>query len=210
MSLKPSVRIALLAVIALAAAGCAVAYLSVPPDARLGTGVRFAMFHGASTWVNMVTFTLAGAAGVAFALGVRKLRPIDESLRWLSLGMWVFNTVLGIMSMDINWGAVKWDEPKLLMTFGLLAGAFVILAVQLIVEDPRVPAVLDGVFAIALWTLVFAVPNFFHPDSPVFNSTDPAYRIGFFGMVGSIAVIAGCITVLVAGRPQAGEGHATS
>lgn len=200
MPLAKTTRTVLYAAIAIAVVGCAVSILSIPPDARLGTMVRFVMFHGASTWVNMGTFTLAGVLGIAYVLGSRGALRWAEAFRWFSLPLWVVNTVLGILSMQLLWGGILWDEPRLLMTFGILAAAIVILALQLIFDHPKVPAALDALLAGTLWYLVLVLPNLFHPDSPVFSSGDPAFIVGFFGMVGSIAVAALAIVILVARR----------
>jgi len=208
--LTPKARLVLFVLIALAAVACVVSLMAIPPDQRLGAMVRFVMFHGASTWVNMGTFTLAGVLGLAFVFGAGKLGRWGEAFRWLSLPLWAVNTVLGILSMKLIWGGILWDEPRMLMTFGLLAGSVVILAVQLIFDHPKVPAVLDAVLAAALWFLVLVLPNLFHPDSPVFNSDNAVYIYAFFGMVGSIAVAALAIVTLVARRrhPEHPHGHA--
>lgn len=210
MPLSKNARIALVALIALAVVACVVSVLSIPPDERLGMMVRFVMFHGASTWVNMGTFTLAGLFGLAFIFGAAKLGRWGEALRWFSLPLWTVNTVLGILSMKLIWGGILWNEPRLLMTFGLLAASVIILAVQLIADHPKVPAALDALLAVALWYLVLALPNLFHPDSPVFNSENPVFIYAFFGMVGSIAVAALAVVTLVARRkhPEHPHGHA--
>ena len=207
MPLSKTARTALLALLPVTVVTCALAVTSIPPDAQLGSLVRFAMFHGASTWVNMATFTLAGLAGVAYVLGARKLLAWNRALRWFSLPLWAVNTVLGILSMQLIWGGILWHEPRLLMTFGLLAAAVIILAVQLIFDSPTIPALLDAGLAGGLWFLVLVLPNLFHPESPVFSSENAAYAYGFFGMVGSIAVFAFAVITLVATRPGTGEVH---
>jgi len=206
MPLAKTTRIMLYASIAIAGAGCAVSILSIPPDAKLGTMVRFVMFHGASTWVNMGTFTLAGLFGIALLLGIKGAQPWNEAFRWFSLPMWMANTVLGIMSMLLLWGGILWDEPRLLMTFGILAAAIVILALQLIFSRPKLSAALDALLAGTLWYLVLVLPNLFHPDSPVFSSGDPAFINGFFAMVGTIAIVALAIVTLVARRGRGDDG----
>ncbi|MBN1192190.1 MAG: hypothetical protein JXA36_00645 [Coriobacteriia bacterium] len=210
MPLSKTARTVLIAVIPIAAVACAVAVLSIPEDERLGAMVRFVMFHGASTWVNMGTFTLAGVCGLGFVFGAKKLGRWGEAFRWFSLPLWTVNTVLGIMSMQLIWGGILWNEPRLSMTFGLLAAAVIILALQLIFDHPKVPAALDAFLAAALWLLVLVLPNLFHPDSPVFNSDNMAYIYGFFGMVLSIAVVALAVVTLVARRkhPEHTHGHA--
>lgn len=208
MPLSSKARTLLFAVIVLAVVACVVSILAIPPDERLGTMVRFVMFHGASTWVNMGTFTLSGVLGLAFIFGAGKLGRWGEALRWFSLPLWTVNTILGILSMKLIWGGILWNEPRLLMTFGLLAGSIVILAMQLIVDHPKVPAALDAVLAAALWFLVLVLPNLFHPDSPVFNSENPVYIYAFFGMVGSIAAAAAAVVTLVARRKHPEHPHA--
>lgn len=208
MPLSRTARTVLLALIPLSAVACAIAILSIPPDQKLDTMVRFVMFHGASTWVNMATFTLAGLAGIAYLFGATRLLPWGQAFRWFSLPLWIVNTVLGVLSMQLLWGGILWKEPRLLMTFGLLAGSVVIVAMQLIVDSPKVPAALDAILAASLWYLVIFLPNLFHPDSPVFSSGNSAYIVGFLGMVVSLAVAAVAIVTIVARRGGSSEGGA--
>lgn len=205
MPLSSKGRAFAFALIALAAVGAAAAVLLTPPDQKLGAMVRFVMFHGASTWVNMATFTIAGVLGLLGLVGVTAVRPWGVAFRWVSLPLWCVNTVLGILSMQLIWGGILWDEPRLGMTFGVLAGALLIFAVQLIFDSPKIPAALDALLAGTLWTLVIVLPNLFHPDSPVFSSGNVTYIGAFLGMVGSIALGALAVATLIARRPRTGE-----
>jgi len=205
VALSRNARTLLLGLIVVAAAACAFFVSRIPPDETLGTMVRFVMYHGASTWVNMATFTLAGVLGLAFVAGLLKTPRWGEAFRWISLPLWGINTVLGILSMKLIWGGILWDEPRLKMTFGLLAAAFVVLAVQMIAHGlPKIPAALDAVLAGSLWFLVLVLPNLFHPDSPVFSSGNWDYIGNFFGVVGTLTVIAISISVLIAKRGDGG------
>ena len=205
MPLKPKTRKVLYAVIAVAAVACAAIVFTTPPDEKLGAMVRFVMFHGASTWVNMATFTLAGVLGLAYLFGRESLLRWGQAFRWISLPLWAVNTVLGVMSMKLIWGGILWAEPRLLMTFGLLFSALLIFAVQLIVDSPKVPAALDAVLAASLWALVLLLPNLFHPDSPVFSSGNWAFIGAFLGMVVTLGTIVGCTATLIARRPVVGD-----
>ncbi|KAF0208748.1 MAG: hypothetical protein Q8S43_06875 [Actinomycetota bacterium] len=198
--LSSRTRVTLVALIVGAVIGCVVSVLMTPPDEKLGTMVRFVMFHGASTWVNLLTFTLAGAAGLAFALGSQGVRVWGEAFRWISLPLWVINSILGLLSMQLIWGGILWSEPRLGMTFGVLGGALAIFAVQLIFDAPRVTAALDSLLAGTVWTLVLVLPNLFHPDSPIFQSGNWAFIVPFLGMVATIAIVALSLAVLIARR----------
>lgn len=208
MPLAKKTRTALLVAIPVLAAACAVLVFTIPPDERIGSMVRFVMFHGASTWVNMGTFTLAGLLGLAYLFGADRLGRWDEAFRWMALPHWSVNTVLGILSMKLLWGGVKWDEPRLWMSFGLLAGSLIIFGMQLIFDHPKVPAALDAVLAASLWILVVVLPNLFHPDSPVFSSGNWAYIGRFLGMVACIAAVAGIVATLIARRRHPDHPHA--
>lgn len=176
------------------------------PEVGLGAGVLAAMLHEAFTWVSLATFTLTGLTGIAFMLGRTRLLPWEQSLRWISQAMWGLNAVFLMVSMDINWGGVMWNEPILLMTIGLLLAAIAILAVQLIVNDPRVPAVLDAIIAAAFWTSVFVLPNLFRRGFYSVTAADvPAYRAGFPIVVAAVAAVVAFVAVLVVRRRRAGH-----
>ncbi|MCX8007691.1 MAG: hypothetical protein N3B11_06215 [Coriobacteriia bacterium] len=187
----------------LAGAGVVLAVAAVlltPPDQKLGGMVRFVMYHGASTWVNMLTFTVAGVLGLATLAGRDGARAFGEAFRWVALPHWVVNTILGLISMKLIWGGILWNEPRLMMTFGILAGALLVLAAQFMLDSPKVPAALDAMLAAALWVLVLVLPNLFHPDSPVFNATNRIYVATFFGMVASVALVVMPVALAVASR----------
>lgn len=173
----------------------------IPPDEKLGGMVRLVMFHGASTWVNMATFTLAGVLGIAFVAGARGAQHWGEAFRWISLPLWGINTVLGLLSMKLIWGGILWDEPRLWMTFGLLGAALFVLALQLVFDMPRLTAILDAALAGGLWALVLLLPNLFHPDSPVFSSGNWAFIGPFLGIVLAILGISMVIATLIVRRP---------
>lgn len=202
MSRSKAVPATLAALILLAVVACILAVGAIPPDAKIGMWVRFTMFHGASTWVNIASFTLAGIFGGAFLAGASGLRAWDEAFRWLALPHWAINSVLGVISMKVLWGDVGLEEPKLAMTVVVLGASALILAVQFITDHPKLVAGLDALLAAGLWTAVLLVPNVTHPDSPVFNSPDPVYRYAFFGMVGSILVIVVALAVLAGARKR--------
>lgn len=200
--LQPRTKSMLLSGVAVAVFVSVAAILSTPPDEKLGTMVRFVMFHGASTWVNMGTFTLAGVFSLLFLFGVKGAHSWGEALRWVSLPLWIINSILGLLSMQLIWGGILWSEPRLAMTFGILGGALAIFAAQMLLDSPKVPAALDAVLATTLWGLVLFLPNLFHPDSPVFQSGNWAFIGGFLGMVAGIALATVCLTILMAKRSR--------
>jgi hypothetical protein len=178
----------------------AVLIAAIPPDEKLGGMVRLVMTHGGSTWVNMATFTLAGLHGIAFVAGKARARYWGEAFRWISLPLWAINTCLGLLSMKLIWGGILWDEPRLWMTFGLLAASLAVVAIQLVFDLPKLTALLDALLAGSLWALVLLLPNLFHPDSPVFSSGNWAFIGPFLGIVAALLLIAIIVATLIARR----------
>lgn len=195
---------ALYVAIAVLAAATGVFIAVIPPDEKLGGMVRLVMTHGASTWVNMATFTLAGLLGIAFVAGKMPAGRWGAAFRWISLPLWTINTGLGLLSMKLIWGGILWDEPRLWMTFGLLAASIIVVAMQLVFNLPKLTALLDAMLAGGLWALVLLLPNLFHPDSPVFSSGNWAFIGPFLGIVESLLVIAFIVATLIARRDVAG------
>ena len=206
MSLTPVTRRLLAAAIAVFAVAAGALTFVVPADVQLGTMVRLPIFHGASTWVNMALFALAGIFGLAYAATRRdSLYAWASAFRYLAVPWWIVNTVLGIVSMRLLWNVIDLSEPKLLATFGIMLGGGVVLAVDFGFQKRVLTGLADAVLAIGVWTLLLSAREFLHPDNPVMNS-GPEIQIPFFGIVGSLLVAGVCAAVLIASRIPAEEG----
>lgn len=185
---------------ALMAATAAFAF-SMPEEQRLGALVRLVTFHGASTWVNMMLFTVAGVLAVAFlATDAASIGRWGAGVRYVALPLWLANTGLGILSSKLAWGAVNWTEPRLQASFWILIGAAVVLVIDVAVDRPRIAAVADVVLVVAFWALLLSAPNLMHPDNPVLNSGWDV-KAPFLGMVvawgGAMACAAGVVRGLL-------------
>ena len=187
-------------VLAAMAVVTAVLVFAIPPDQTLGGLVRLVIFHGATTWVNLATFTLAALLSAAFLVSGRLgLYWWASAFRYVSLPLWLMNAVLGVVSMRLAWGGFEWDEPRLRMTFVVLMAALVVFAVDFLVGDRRLAAVLDIALAGVLWYLLMTTHNLAHPDSPVFASGSTIVAI-FLGLVVACFVIAVVIASLIRDR----------
>ena len=168
----------------------AVLVFAIPPDRSLGGLVRLVIFHGATTWVNLATFTLAALMSAAFLVTSRLgFYWWASAFRYVSLPLWLVNTMLGVISMRLAWGGFEWAEPRLRMTFWVLLGALVVFAADFLVGNRRLTAVLDIGLAGVLWYMLMTTHNLAHPDSPVFASGSMIIAI-FLGQVVACFVIA--------------------
>jgi hypothetical protein len=158
-------------VIALAVVACGVFVFLTPVEAMLGQYLKLVLFHGASTWVNLVTFTTAGALAVAFLVNHRPgTYAYAASARYTSFVLWIFNTVLGMGSAYLTWGPSFMGEPRLRLSFVILFILGIAIALDIMMDKPRLHAAFDVAIMVAVWLFVFATPKEIHPNSPVLAS----------------------------------------
>lgn len=173
----------LAATVAVSVVASAVLVAAVPVEVRLGQLLKLVLFHGASTWVDLIAFTLQALLGVAFLVSGRSsLYSWARTLRYMTPVWWAANTVMGIVSMRLAWGGFVWGEPRMRMTLWILVASFILLGLDQFVERRRLLAAGDVAIGILLWSLVFASPKVMHPDNPVFASGGTMIGL-FVGMV---------------------------
>lgn len=173
----------LAAVVAVSVVASAGLVAAVPVEVRLGQLLKLVLFHGASTWVDLLAFTLQALLGAAFlVLGRSSLYSWARTLRYIGPIWWAANTVMGIVSMRLAWGGFVWGEPRMRMTLWILVASFALLGLDQFVERRRILAAGDIAIGVLLWSLVLASPKVMHPDNPVFASSGTIIGL-FIGMV---------------------------
>lgn len=179
----------LVAVMALSVVASAVLVAAVPVEVRLGQLLKLVLFHGASTWVDLLAFTVQMLLGAAFlVMGGPLLYSWARTLRYIAPVWWAANTLMGIVSMRLAWGGFVWSEPRMRMTLWILVASFALLGLDQFLERRRLLAAGDVAMGVLLWSLVLTSAKVMHPDSPVFASG--GLMIGLFiGMV--VVMLAG-------------------
>ena len=158
-------------VIAVSLLACAALVFFTPADAMLGNYLKLVLFHGGSTWVNLLTFTAAGALAAAFLVNGRPgTYAYTASARYVSFGLWIFNTVLGMLSARLTWGDSFIREPRLQASFWILVVLGIAIAVDIMMDKPRLHAAFDIGIMVAVWAFVFVTPKDIHPNNPVLAS----------------------------------------
>lgn len=176
--------------------------VAIPADARLGNLLKLVLFHGATTWANLLTFTVASVLALAYLVTKR-----DGFWRWesgfrnVSAPLWVYNTVMGVVSMYLSWGGFLWSEPRMRMTIWILLASLGVVAAHLMLDKPRVTAALDLAMGGVLWGSLLLTPKVFHPDNPVMNS---GFQIvGLFGGLAVASTLAAILGAALLARPRA-------
>ena len=187
-------------VIGLSLVACAALVAITPAEAMLGQYLKLVLFHGASTWVNLVTFSTAGVLAVAFLVNARPgTYAYAASARYISFGLWIFNTALGMLSARLTWGDAFIREPRLQASFWILLVLGLAIALDIMMDKPRLHAVFDVGIMVAVWAFVFVTPRDIHPNSPVMASGWDI-KLLFAGIVLTWAVAVLCVIRLWAER----------
>ena len=190
------------AVVVVALAGT-VAWLlnSVPAVEGLGNRVKLPLFHGGSTWVDLMLFTLMGISAVVYLVG-RSDRAYawEVGFRSVAAPLWAINSVLGYIAALSTWDltgskqapfVLAMQDARLKAQIALLMGVGIVLLLDWLVLDRRFhKAIADVVFVVLMWILladIFLDPvkAALHPNNPVLNS---GWEIKgpFFGMVAAL------------------------
>ena len=202
-----------LVVIGVLVAAIAVLLYRIPPVQGLGDKVKLPLFHGGSTWVDLMLFTLMGVAGLAYIIRPRdRLYAWEVGFRTVAAPLWALNSVLGFIAALSTWDfsaskesplTIIPQDPRLSAQLILLVGVAVVVILDwLVLDDRRIKAVVDVVFVVVMWLLlanIFLDPvkQSLHPDSPVLNS-GWEIRGPFFAIVAAIFAISLIISWLVA------------
>jgi len=191
-----------------------VAYLlySIPAVKGLGDKVKLPLFHGASTWVDLMLFVFMGIAAILYLVTRRdSIYAWEVGLRSIAAPLWLVNSVLGLVAALNTWdftgskesplSAVMQDPRLIAQMIILLCVAILLLLDWLVLEKRAHKAIADIVFVaigVALLSDIFLDPakRALHPDSPVLNS---GFEIKgpFFGIVLSILGITLLLSWLV-------------
>lgn len=201
-TLGPGARLTLLALAVAFVVAALLLTQTIPAVEGLGEKVRLPIFHGGSTWVNLMTFSIMGAFGLAYVVAGREdLYRWAAGFRGVSSVLWVTNGALGVVAAMQTWDfsgssqaplSVIREDPRLMAQFQLLAILAVVLIIDALIESRKIRAFLDFCYAVTMgvWLSVVLsspVARSLHPDNPVLNSGSEI-QTPFFAIVGTMLV----------------------
>ena len=199
---KPSRTTVLVAAGAMVALAVVVFVLvmQLPEVVGLGSKVKLPIFHGASTWVDIMLFVLMGIVAAVFVV-----RRSDAAYAWevglraVAMPLWAVNSALGFVAAMNTWDftgskqsplVVARQDPRLTAQLVLLLAIGVVLLLDWLVLETRLHKALADLAFVGVATFmlsdIFLDPakRALHPDSPVLNS-GWEIKLPFFGVVGA-------------------------
>ncbi|MFQ5770137.1 MAG: hypothetical protein ACE5HX_06355, partial [bacterium] len=96
---------------------------------------------------------------------------------WFAAGF-----VMSLFAAKINWGAVYWNEPRMISSLQFLTAAFLVQIITLIVPWPRLQGALSAFLAFFLMWSMLGTPLVLHPGSPIRESSSLPIQLTFLGM----------------------------
>ncbi len=219
-----SATIIALGIAALFVVGALVLTRSIPVEKVLGTRIYLPIFHGASTWVDIMLFGIMGVFAAAYLITRREgAYAWEVGFRSIAAPLWLLNTVLGLVAALGTWDftgsqsnpfaeAIK--DPRLSAQFWLLMCLILVLALLLLVDKLWQKSLVDlgylAVMAVLLGdVLINPEKRALHPDNPVLNSGWDI-KAPFFGIVACLLIAAVAIAWVVRGYVRAGLAEASA
>jgi len=169
-----------------------------PVEKVLGENLRLVLLHGAWVWAGKIAFALSGLAGLLY-LAFRRPWQHDASqaLAHTGLVFWLTYLPMSVLIQQINWGGIAWQEPRfrIPLAFGV-AAVLLQIAVGLF-NTHWLTALVNLVFASALWVALRGAENFLHPNSPVFGGNSVRIQSHFLLLLAAALVVGMLLTVLL-------------
>lgn len=199
-------------------AGALVLTRSIPVEKVLGTRIYLPIFHGASTWVDIMLFVVMGAFAAVYLITRREgIYAWEVGFRTVAAPLWLLNTGLGLMAALGTWDftgsksspfaeAIK--DPRLSAQFWLLVCLVLVLGLLLLLDKLWQKSLADlgylAVMAVLLGdVLLNPTKRALHPDNPVLNSGWDI-KGPFFGIVACLLIAGIVLAWLVRGYVVAG------
>lgn len=148
--------------------GAVIVSLLSPPEKTLGNIAKFIYLHAALSWVGIATFSVAGVVAAAFLLSRKNVIFVwADAFEKTALLLWSTHSVIGMISMQIAWGGIFWQEPRFLTATLILLVSLALYSIARAFSKPLLSAVIYLTIAAATWGLLLNSERVFHPANPI-------------------------------------------
>jgi hypothetical protein len=163
-----------------------------PAEARLGNVVKLVYVHGALVWVGLITFSVAGALGLAALVARRQVwHHGTQAAGTAALVVWGLYVISAMLVTGLTWGQViAWNEPRVRATALILLAAVVLAIVSKLVDHDDFAAAVNLLMGIVPWIVVRQADAIRHPVDPIGGSDSAAIQMFYWLIVLSVAGLA--------------------
>lgn len=158
--------------------GAVVVSLLSPPEKTLGNIAKFIYLHAALSWVGIATFSVAGVVAAAFLLSRKNVIFVwADAFEKTALLLWSTHFVMGMVSMQIAWGGIFWQEPRFLTATLILLVSLALYSIARAFSKPLLSATVYLTTAAATWGLLLNSERVFHPANPIMGGQSLIIKI---------------------------------
>ncbi len=102
-----------------------------PAERTLGEGIKAVYIHVSFTWAGMAGFTLAGILGFLNLVKAKSnLSTWIQIIIWVAFGSFALGFAVSLVAAKITWGAVLWQEPRIVFSMLFLVLVLMILMIH--------------------------------------------------------------------------------
>lgn len=167
-----------------------------PDEKTLGSGIKAVYVHVSLTWAGLIGYVVAGLLGVA-TLRWQQVDSWRQTVGWVAFGFYLGGVAVSVLASKINWGAVFWQEPRMVTSLNMLAAALLLLTANLFVPWRWLRGLLSALLPVIIFWSNLRAPLVLHPGNAVRSSTAAGIQLTFLGML-ALALAAEGILVWMA------------
>lgn len=154
-----------------------------PAERTLGRGIKAVYIHVTLIWAGMLGFLVAGILGLVLAFVPKSsLLSWKRNISWVAFIWFAVGFLMSLLAARINWGAVYWDEPRLISSFQFLVVALFIQIGNRYLRGHRFRGLLTAFLAFFMMWWILGTPQVLHPGSPIRESNSLAIQLTFLGL----------------------------
>jgi hypothetical protein len=152
-----------------------------PAEQTLGNVAKLIYLHGALARTGLVAFGVAGLLGLAALAAPRpSLAAWCDAAGKAALAVWIVYSLSSMISTYLAWGVlIAWNEPRVVASGQVLAGALLVFGVNRFVGQPRFTAATNLLLGALAWWLTQRAAVIRHPFNPIGTSDSAAIK-GFY------------------------------
>ena len=157
----------------------ALIFAFIPPEEQLGSWIRLIILHGILSLTGLYTIYAAGILGVLYLFTKQKSVGLwSREIGLNSVLLWFVGTVLSLISMQVAWGGLLWNEPHTITALTMVVlGAGKEYLARSGGGKLRSFALANAGYAAAVLAIRQAMATGMHPDNPIGTSESLAIRL---------------------------------
>jgi hypothetical protein len=158
-----------------------------PAEQTLGQGIKWVYIHVAVIWTAMLCLVTVGILSLAQVFSDRPgWRQWSTAASWSSLGLLALALVTSLVVMQVNWGGIALDEPRMQALLRATAIWAVVHFAGPWITDRRLRGVLVAVVVVVAILPLRAGPLVIHPPDPLGLASSNAFRLAAAGLFGVV------------------------